>query len=461
MRLVRLAPQPSRVADDIRAALTSLGRGETVSGGVALIGARPLPSGRPVDAAVVLPRGVLLVLGIDLPGPALRLEAPLDAPWKADGWAVPAPDRAPNPAAAKLAHAESIGKALRPALPEGMPVGTVLAIGPFVDTVDQPPADLAGAVRVLHPSATSMLAATVSLASAPRPCPAAQARRLIRMLAPDAPALSEEELVAEGFAAEDPLSPVTEKLPPPKPASRPPSAPKPPAAPPKPPVPPPQPPRPAPIEVTAPVPKIVDGPGVPGRNSPTDLRTVRWLPWAAIGLLSVLLVTAIVLATTSGGGTGKQSTATSTAPAPQFVDGIPFLARDSASDPRCAAHAVGDVQASLQRTGCVSMKRGSFEATVDGRPAAVSVAEITFADTVAATEFKKVADNPGGGSVTDLAVETRKWPRTPHFESAAYLSADDGTTVRLVLAGWFDQPSTTTDPALVRAARAATTLRIP
>ncbi|TVT18196.1 hypothetical protein FNH05_35665, partial [Amycolatopsis rhizosphaerae] len=89
MRLVRLAPQPSRVADDIRAALTSLGRGETVSGGVALIGARPLPSGRPVDAAVVLPRGVLLVLGIDLPGPALRLEAPLDAPWKADGWPVP------------------------------------------------------------------------------------------------------------------------------------------------------------------------------------------------------------------------------------------------------------------------------------------------------------------------------------------------------------------------------------
>ncbi|TVT42103.1 hypothetical protein FNH05_22795 [Amycolatopsis rhizosphaerae] len=209
------------------------------------------------------------------------------------------------------------------------------------------------------------------------------------------------------------------------------------------------------------MPKIIDEPGVPGRTSPTDLRTVRWLPWAAIGLLAVLLVTAIVLATTSGGGTGKQSAATSTAPAPQFVDGIPFLTRDSASDPNCAAHAVGDVQASLQRTGCVSMKRGSFEATVDGRPAAVSVAEITFADTVAATEFKKVADNPGGGSVTDLAVETRKWPRTPHFESAAYLSADDGTTVRLVLAGWFDQASATTDPALVRAARAATNLRIP
>lgn len=305
VRLVRLAPQPSRVADGIRAALTALSRGENTPGGVALIGARPLPSGNPVDAAVVLPRGVVVVLGIDLPEPVLRLEAPLDGPWKADGWPVAAPDGGPNPASAKLAHAESVGKALRRALPEGMPVGAILAIGPFVDTVDQPPADMRGSVRVLHPSPTSMLAA-VSLASAARPCSAGHARRLIQILAPDAPVISEEELVAEGFGMRDPLSSVTVTLPPPKPPQRPPQ--------------PPPPPGPAPIEVTAPAPKITDRPAVSARGRETNSRTVRWLPLGAVGLLAVLLITAIVLATTTG-GEGKHASATL---APQLVDGISF-----------------------------------------------------------------------------------------------------------------------------------------
>lgn len=116
------------------------------------------------------------------------------------------------------------------------------------------------------------------------------------------------------------------------------------------------------------------------------------------------------------------------------------------------------MRASLQRSGCVAIKRGSFEATVGGRPAAVSVAEITFADSATARAFKKVADEPGGGSMTDLAVETRKWQRAPRFDGAAYVSAADGTSVRLVLAGWFDQPSAPTDPAL---ARAASSVRLP
>lgn len=86
MRLVRLGQQPSRVADDIRAALASLGRGNTVVGGVALVGVRPIPSVRSVDAVVVLPRGVVVVLGVDLPEPAMKLEAPLAGAWRADGW---------------------------------------------------------------------------------------------------------------------------------------------------------------------------------------------------------------------------------------------------------------------------------------------------------------------------------------------------------------------------------------
>ncbi|GAB2976429.1 hypothetical protein LWP59_31105 [Amycolatopsis acidiphila] len=460
MRLVRLGQQPSRVAEDIRAALASLGRGATVVGGVALVGARPIPSVRSVDAVVVLPRGVLVVLGVDLPEPAMRLEAPLAGPWKADGWPLPGPDKAVNPATPKLALAESITRHLRPKVPAELPIGTILAVGPFVDEVDQPPADVSGPVRVLHPTATHMLAATVSLAAAPKPCSVEEARLLLKALAPEAPPLSDEILAAEGFGviveqtAEKLATPeTTDKLVPSMAASEKTEK----MAPPSPPWPRPKtPPPPAPIEMTTPVPRITAAVPVraPAMGNP---RTVRWLPLAAIGLLAVLLVTAIVLATTSGGDPEGAP-----APPPQVVDGIPLIERAAATDGNCAAHAVGDLQASLQRTACVTMRRGSFEATVDGRLAAVSIAMVTFADSTAASAFKKAADTPGGGGVTDLAGETGKWARTPHFDgTAAYVSAASGTEVRLVLAAWFDQPSTADDPSLLRAAHAGATARIP
>lgn len=451
MRLVRLGQQPSRVADDIRAALASLGRGATVVGGVALIGVRPIPSVRSVDAVVVLPRGVLIVLGIDLPDPAMRLEAPLAGPWKADGWPLPVPDKAVNPAIAKLTLAESIAKQLRPKVPAALPIGTILAVGPFVDQVDQPPADVAGSVRVLHPTATHMLAAAVSLAAAPKPCSVEEAQTLLKALAPEAQPLSDEVLAAEGFGAteEEPPPETTDKLLPPSPKMTPPP-PKVVAARPE------APPPPTPIEVTTPVPRITAA--VPVRAPTTgNPRTVRWLPLAAIGLLAVLLVTAIVLATTSGGTPESAS-----APPPQVVNGIPLIERAAATDTRCAAHAVGDLQASLQRTACVTMRRGSFEATVDGKPVAVSVAAVTFADSATASAFKEAADTPGGGSMIDLAAETGKWQRNPKFDgTAAYVSSATGTEVRLVLAAWFDQASTADDPALLRAAKAGAIAQVP
>ncbi|TNC22382.1 hypothetical protein [Amycolatopsis alkalitolerans] len=445
MRLVRLGHQPSRVADDIRAALASLGRGATVVGGVALVGARPIPSVRSVDAVVVLPRGVLIVLGVDLPDPTMRLEAPLDGPWKADGWALPAPNKEVNPAAPKLALAEVIGKQLRPKVPAALPIGTIIAVGPFVDQVDQPPADVAGSVRVLHPTATHMLAAAVSLSTAPEPCSVEEAHALLKTLAPEAPPLSGDELAAEGFSQKP--SEIAERLEPETTEKM---------APPQPPEPSPRTPPPlAPIEVTTPVPRITAA--VPVRApAATKPRTVRWLPLAAIGLLAVLLTTAIVLATTGGG-------APESAPPPptQLVDGIAFIQRAGASDNQCAAHAVGDLQASLQKTPCLTMRRASFEATVDGRPVAVSVAVITFRDSAAASAFKKDADTPGGGSISDLAGETGKWPSTPHFDgTAAYVSSVRGTEVRLALAAWFDQASTADDPALLQAARAGSTAKI-
>lgn len=453
MRLVRLGQQPSRVADDIRAALASLGRGATVVGGVALVGVRPIPSVRSVDAVVVLPRGVLIVLGIDLPDPAMRLEAPLAGPWKADGWPLPVPDKAVNPAIAKLTLAESITKQLRPKVPAALPIGTILAVGPFVDQVDQPPTDVAGSVRVLHPTATHMLAAAVSLAAAPKPCSVEEAQTLLRALAPEAQPLSDEVLAAEGFGAteEEPPPETTDKLLPSSPKmAPPPPPPKVVAARPK------VPPPPTPIEVTTPVPRITAA--VPVRAPATGKpRTVRWLPLAAIGLLVVLLVTAIVLATTSGGPPESAP-----APPPQVVNNIPLIERAVATDTRCAAHAVGDLQASLQRTACVNMRRGSFEATVDGKPVAVSVAAVTFADSATASAFKEAADTPGGGSMIDLAAETGKWQRNPKFDgTAAYVSSATGTEVRLVLAAWFDQASTADDPALLRAAKAGAIAQVP
>lgn len=435
MRLVRLAQQPSRIAEDIRAALASLGRGDTVAGGIALIGVRPLPTGRAVDAVIVLPRGVLVVLGVDLPEPVLRLEAPLTGPWKADGWALATADKAVNPAAGKLALAESITRQVRPKVPEALPIGTILAVGPFVDEIDQPAADVSGAVRVVFPTATSMLAATVSLASAPKPCSIRDARALIKILAPDAPEVTAETLTAEGFGAveenEDPLSAITVQLPQ-------------------------VPPPPAPIEVTTPVPRITAATPV---RRPAPEKAPRWLPLGAIGLLAVLLITAIVLAATSGGGSAPTTNAAATPP-PQVVNGITLLERAAGTDTQCAAHAIGDAQASLQRSACLTMRRASFEAAVDGRPAAVSVALLTFPDAATAAAFKTVADTPGGGGMADLADETGKWPHAPHFDDAAYLGTVDGTTVRLVLAAWFDRPSTANDPALLRAARAGSTAQI-
>ena len=81
MRLIRLGDGSSEVGVDVRAALASWGRGDGVVGGVALTGARPPDCPRPVDAIVVLPRGILGGVGVDLPDPAVRLDAPLAGQW--------------------------------------------------------------------------------------------------------------------------------------------------------------------------------------------------------------------------------------------------------------------------------------------------------------------------------------------------------------------------------------------
>ncbi|WP_410644804.1 hypothetical protein [Amycolatopsis sp. lyj-346] len=685
MRLVRLERQQSRVADDIRAALASLGRGSTVIGGIALVGVGGLTE-RPIEAVVLLPHGVIIVIGVDLPDPALRLEAPLGGPWKADGWPLVADDDSINPATEALDVSQACERQIAAFVPGTAPVGTIIAVGPYVETVDQPATDLAGPVRVLHPTPTTMLAATVSLATAHRPRSVDQVRALIRGLAPSAPEFSDEVLLAEGFSrltddappeslwdsgpaadgtalpapaaaasagvtdwrTETPVDARPKPAGTPEPAAEPelpeaatattsaaetertevhsaPAPDEPPVAPPAQPVfagaaadtepteallpatqeAPDRPADPAarpvfpgtettpapgeaePTEVLPPptqqAPNPADdpaGPAFPGTNTGTETaepprfpgsppsagsepaesavaetertenlslaspngeqaeatapppstlqpseagpttpkpaeagqagarpaeadtepeppspggprpplpsaspqpfprprpepepvgaapRTVRWLPLGAIGALVLLAVAAVAVATTGDGTAAAPAPPpVSSAPAPVTapVRSLQFALRAAGGDQRCASHAFGDAQASLQQTSCSGVTRASYAATVDGRDGAVTVGIVAFPDAAQAATFKAIADTPGGGGVLDLATETGQWGATPtpRFENAAYASKLDGSSVRLVQAVWAAGPSTPDDPGLVRAAKAALDLPAP
>jgi hypothetical protein len=459
------------VSEDIRAALASLGRGNTVVGGVSLIGVKLFDDAHTIDAVVILPRGILLVIGVDLPDPAMRLEAPLEGQWKADGWPlIVSGDDAVNPATKALAFSELITAKLIEAHPTAGAVGTVVAVGPFVETVDQPPADLAGTVRVLHPTPTSMLAATTSLATAKRPRSTDEARALLKTLAPDAAELSDELLLAEGFRPGGDEPTVITAYPllaatPTVPAEHPPHSQAKPNVPP----------IPAPAAASrAPGPQAPPPPPVPPQSAPArkperlaKTGAVRWLPLGAIALLAVLLIAAIVIAST--GNEPQQAAAaptptSSVVPAPPAttsrpVESLQFLPRATGSDQRCASHGFGDVQASLQLTSCTTVRRGSFGAIIDGRPAAATVAIVEFAEAGQASTFKSVADTPGGGGIIDLATETGQWQgEVPVFEGAAYASSLEGSKVRLVQVVWVPGPSKPDDPGLVRAAKSALTL---
>ncbi|WP_414940742.1 hypothetical protein [Amycolatopsis sp. cmx-11-51] len=477
MRLVRLAQQPSRVAQDVRAALASLGRGSNVVGGIALVGVSPV-EGRPVEAVVIMPKGVLIVIGVDLPDPALKLEAPLGGPWKADGWPLVHSDTSINPATDALSLSAACTHKIADVAPGAGPIGTIIAVGPYVETVDQPAADLAGSVRVLYPTATTMLAATVSLATASRPRSVQQARDLIAALAPDAPPMPEEMLLGEGFSAysddeptvvrENPLVAIAQTVPvqhPGKPKKR-----AEPATPPAQATPPVQPARQAvatkPVPAAGQAPSPVTAPAESAPKAPYQSKTVKWLPLAAIGLLIVLLVAAISVAS---GGDDTASTSTppptpATSPPPprsSAVENIQFTSRASAADQKCASHAYGDVQSSLQRTSCSAVKRASFASSIDGRAAAVTIAVVEFPDAGQAATFKGTADTPGGGGILDVATETDRWQGdVPVFEGAAYQSSQDGRSVRLVQVVWVPGPSTPDDPGLVRGAKAALELPV-
>jgi hypothetical protein len=424
VRVVRVGEATSTVGADVRAALASWGRGDSVVGGVALIGVQPAGCERPVDAVVVLPRGVLVVIGVDLPDPAVRLDAPLSGQWKTDGWPLVRPDGAVNPAAEAVATVGVISRLLEEARVEPLPVGTVVAVGPYVSQVHQPTSDLLRGVRILHPEPKTLLTAARELAVHQRPCTVAQASAILAALAPDH---AEQDLTSEGFAdtVKPDLAAASTLLIP---------------------------------KVERPAPQRQARPSQPAR------KPIRWLPVGAAVLVAMLLLTGIVYAVASSGSPDEQpqgGSATRTESSGVEVDGLTFEPKGAISDTDCAAHAYGDVQVWLERNRCSELVRARYESTSDGKRAAILVAVLRFPESVLAGELNSVADQPGSGAITDASTEGTPWPgkSKPFFESAAFASGREGNSLKLVQAVWIGKPSTPDDEMLAKLATSA--LQIP
>jgi len=418
VRLVRLGGETSRVGADVRAALTSWGPADTVLGGIALLGVTPLGCSGPVEAVIVVPRGVVIVVGVDLPDPALRLDAPLDAPWKADGWPLVRQDGAVNPAGEALAAAHAVTDALQRQRQTPVPVSTVVAVGPYVGQVTQPTADLHRGVRVLHPEPRTMLTAMRELAVADRACSVEQARQLLAALAGDRAPMLIGEVAAEGFVdavTPDVATASTTLIPRiPKAAPHPP-----------------RPPR----------------PQRPGRSRSGP----RWLPLVALGLLVALVIAGVVVALGN-----NAHPAASNGPPALTAGGMSFQEKGSAAATDCAGHAYGDLKVWLAGKPCTHLSRSTYQTTSDGHPAAVALAVVTFRDAATAKEFATTAKAPGVGGITDLVKDGSRWTGGPaSFDNAAYSVLVRDTSVRLTEAVWIGRTSSPTDPALATLATAA------
>ncbi|MGW5052406.1 hypothetical protein [Actinokineospora sp. NPDC004072] len=407
MRLVRIGEPGTAVGADVRAALAAWGQGGAVLGGVALIGVRPPGCPRPIDAVVVLPRGVVVVSGVDLPDPAVRLEAPLGGGWKTDGWPLVRPDAggSANPGAEALAAGAAVTERLQAARVEPLPVGVVIAVGPYVKQVVQPTADLVRGVRILHPEPLTLLTAARELAGYDHPCAAPQAMKILEALHPQA-RLGVAELVAEGF------------------------------------------PETAPAAATTFIPKSAVRAPTPAPRGQVARRGPRWLPVAAAALVVLLLVVGVVLAIGSGDSASQAPPQQQPRPAaPVGVDGVAFTEHGTTAGPDCAAAAYGDVRAWLERNRCDEVVRVRYAATAGGDRAAVLVAVLRFAASATAAELRAVAEQPGTGGVRDV---NGAWPDglAPAFDSAVFVTGREGNSVKVVQAVWLDKPSDPADPDL-------------
>jgi hypothetical protein len=429
MRLIRLGEKTSTVGADVRAALTSWGRGGDVVGGIALLGCTPPDCPEAVEAIVILPRGLLIVVGVDLPDPAMRLDAPVGGQWKVDGWPLVRADGAVNPATEAVAAATAVVSHLQAQRVEPMPVGTVIAVGPYVSRVTQPTSDLSRGIRILHPEPKTLLTAARELAVYERRCPPDRANAILKALAPNQPPLSAGDLLSEGFdsSAGPGMATASTLLIP---------------------------------RIAAPAPPE---PG-PSRAKPKRL---GWLPVSAALLIGALMLTGVIVAIAASTGSdpageGPKTAVTAAQQAGPVLDDVAYMPKGTAKDTDCQARAFGDIQVWLQANRCVSMVRSRYESSAGKEPIAVLVADLTFSDERVAGEFLKVATTPGTGTITDPSADGSPWPdgRKPIFDSAAYQAARTGSVVRIVQVVWLDRSSSqAADPALTQAA--ARSLKLP
>lgn len=424
MRLVRLGPQPSTVGADVREALTEFGVGDQTLGGVALVGATPSDATDPVDAIIVLPRGVILVVGVDLPEPAQRLEAPLRTPWTVDSWPMVRTEGAVNPAIEAQESASSLAKTLQFHDVEPLPVSTIIAVGPSVDQVTQSTTDLQQGVRVVPPSTSSILAAARELATYPRRCPLEPARRLLKVLAPQEAELASSELTAEGFpvfADADPAAAETVQF------SRIEDVP----------------------EEAAATPAIrLPMPDLPRRRDVLLAYTAKAARQLAAAVeaqsrrtkliaLSVIAAAACAIVVLMALSAGTKTVAAMPDAPPIRVDGVDFVRRLTQHDTNCAQHSLGDVQAWFHRQPCAGLTRADFSTTVVGRSAAVSEAVVDLGDPTAAANLRDELNTTGTGGIADLVTEGHGWANAPSsWDGSAQAVEQDGNHVRIVQTVW-------------------------
>ncbi|GLZ33887.1 hypothetical protein Lesp02_60750 [Lentzea sp. NBRC 105346] len=411
MRLIRLGAEPSAVGADVRAALTTWGVGNEIVGGVALLGVQPPDCPRALDAVVVLPRGVLVIVGVDLPDPAVRLEAPLAGQWKIDGWPLVSPDGTPNPATEAVEAATAVAHRIQAMRAEPLPVSTVVAVGPFVKQVVQPTVDLNRGVRVLHPKPTSLISAARELATSSLPCGVEHAARLLAVLSPTGTPPKVPELLAEGFS--DAVTPDLASA------------------------------------STMLIPKITDARPKARKRLPTTFS--QWSVWAAGAALVVILVVFVLVMSLRDGDDTASATASS-APPPQpttvVVDGTSFTPVTARKDNDCAGQAYGDVKAWLIANECRDVQRAQYETAINGKKVTVVVSALDVVDGPSAQAFHGVIMAPGSGGINGLDGKP--------LERAAFTSSIKGTRVYIAQAVWSGGAG---DPTLDAVAKQA--LRLP
>ncbi|WP_434448630.1 hypothetical protein [Lentzea sp. E54] len=413
MRLIRLGAEPSAIGADVRAALTACGAGTEVLGGVALVGVQPPDCPLPLDAIVVLPKGVLVIVGVDLPDPAVKLEAPLGGQWKIDGWPLVSSDGAPNPATEAVAAATAVAQRIQKMRAEPLPVSTVVAVGPFVGQVVQPTVDLNRGVRVLHPKPSTLLTAARELATSTVPCTADHAVKLLAILQTTGTPPDARTLLSEGFsdAVSADLASASTML----------------------------------------IPKVTVRTAISRKRLP-DGKPGK-MPWtflAAVGVVSLVLLVWLMVLLSGGDENAAGSATEPTAPQPTtvVVDGTAFVPKEMRKDQECEAQAFGDVKAWLVANDCGVMLRATYETTVEGRQATVLVADMDLHDAPSAKSLHSVVVLPGSGGVHGLDGKP--------LENAAFANSTKGSHVTLAFAVWSGGAG---DPALDPIAKQA--LRLP